>query len=187
MKLNKFMLAAVLALGATSMMAQADIKNQGRGTVTFKGAIIDAPCSITPETVDQTVNLGQVSNVALKDGGKSTPKNFQIKLENCDLNPGSGTPVAGKNNAVSITFSGAASSFDPNLLGITGVAKGASIAITDGSGEVIKLGQATKAQTLQNGNNTLSFAAYLQGSKASSAAVIPGEFQSVADFTLAYQ
>ncbi|EKF61903.1 fimbria A protein [Serratia plymuthica A30] len=185
MKLNKIMLAAVLALGATSMMAQADIKNQGRGTVTFKGAIIDAPCSITPETVDQTVNLGQVSNVALKDGGKSTPKNFQIKLENCDLNSKDKDP--GKNNAVSITFSGAASSSDSDLLGITGVAKGASIAITDGSGEVIKLGQATKAQTLQNGNNTLSFAAYLQGSKASGAVVTPGEFQSVADFTLAYQ
>lgn len=186
MKLNKIMLAAVLALGATSMMAQADIKNQGRGTVTFKGAIIDAPCSITPETVDQTSNLGQVSNVALKDGGKSTPKNFQIKLENCDLNPG-GTGGVGKNNAVSITFSGAASSSDSNLLGITGVAKGASIAITDGSGEVIKLGKATNAQTLQNGNNTLSFAAYLQGNKASGAVVTPGEFQSVADFTLAYQ
>lgn len=183
MKLNKIMLAAVLALGATSMMAQADIKNQGRGTVTFKGAIIDAPCSITPETVDQTVNLGQVSNVALKDGGKSTPKNFQIKLENCELN----SKDPGKNNTVSITFSGAASSSDSDLLGITGVAKGASIAITDGSGEVIKLGKATNAQTLQNGNNTLSFAAYLQGSKASGAVVTPGEFQSVADFTLAYQ
>lgn len=183
MKLNKIMLATVLALGATSMMAQADIKNQGRGTVTFKGAIIDAPCSITPETVDQTVNLGQVSNVALKDGGKSTPKNFQIKLENCELN----SKDPGKNNAVSITFSGAASSSDPKLLGITGVAKGASIAITDGSGEVIKLGTATNAHTLQNGNNTLSFAAYLQGSKASGSVVIPGEFQSVADFTLAYQ
>ncbi len=186
MKLNKFMLATVLALGATSMMAQAATQNQGRGTVTFKGAIIDAPCSITPETVDQTVNLGQVSNVALKDGGKSTPKNFQIKLENSELNPGD-KDGKGKNNAVSITFSGAASASDSKLLGITGVAKGASIAISDGSGEVIELGKATKAQTLQDGNNTLSFAAYLQGSTASGAVVTPGEFQSVADFTLAYQ
>ncbi len=180
MKLNKIMMAAVLAFGVTSVAHAAD---QGHGTVTFKGAIIDAPCSITPETVDQTVNLGQVSNVALKNGGQSTPKNFQIKLENCDLNE----KAPGKNNTVAIKFTGASSVEDNALLGITGTAKGAGIAITDGSGTLIELGKATKAQTLQNGNNTLSFAAYLQGNKASDAVITPGEFQSVADFTLAYQ
>lgn len=182
MKLNKIMMAAVLAFGVTSV-AHAAVKDQGHGTVTFKGAIIDAPCSITPETVDQTVNLGQVSNVALKDGGHSTPKNFVIKLENCELT--STTP--GKNNAVAITFTGASSVDDAKLLGITGTAKGAGIAITDGSGKLIELGTATSAQTLQNGNNTLNFSAYLQGSKASGAVITPGDFQSVADFTLAYQ
>lgn len=180
MKLNKIMMAAVLAFGVTSVAHAAD---QGHGTVTFKGAIIDAPCSITPETVDQTVNLGQVSNVALKDGGQSTPKSFQIKLENCELT----SAIPGKNNAVAITFTGASSVDDAKLLGITGTAKGAGIAITDGSGKLVELGKASSAQTLGNGNNTLSFAAYLQGSKASGAVVTPGEFQSVADFTLAYQ
>jgi len=182
MKLNKIMMAAVLAFGVTSV-AHAAVKDQGHGTVTFTGSIIDAPCSITPESADQTVNLGQVSNIALKDGGKSTPKNFQIKLENCELI--SADP--GKNNAVSVTFSGAASAVDTELLGITGTAKGASVAITDGSGSLVKLGKASNAQKLQNGNNSLSFAAYLQGSKASGAVITPGEFQAVADFTLAYQ
>lgn len=182
MKLNKIMFAVVLAFGVTSV-AHAAIKNQGNGTVTFKGAIVDAPCSITPEAADQTVNLGQVSNVALKDGGQSTPKNFQIKLENCEYN----TETPGKNNSVAITFSGAASVDDSKLLGITGTAKGAGIAITDGSGRLIELGKAATAQNIDQGNNTLSFAAYLQGSKTAGAVVTPGEFQSVADFTLAYQ
>lgn len=181
MKLNKIMLAAVIVFGA-SAVAHAAVKDQGHGTVTFTGSIIDAPCSITPETVDQTVDLGQVSNVALKDGGKSTPRNFSIDLENCELT----TDDEGKNNTVSLTFTGMESAADNGLLGITGTAQGASIAITDGAGQVIKLGEPTKAQTLQNGNNTLSFAAYLQGDNAS-AGVVPGDFQSVADFTLAYQ
>ncbi|HEJ7114410.1 TPA: type 1 fimbrial protein [Serratia marcescens] len=180
MKLNKIMMTAVLAFGVTSVAHAAD---QGHGTVTFKGSIIDAPCSITPETVDQTVNLGQVSNVALKDGGQSTPKNFQVKLENCELTD----KAPGKNNAVTITFTGASSVDDTKLLGITGTAKGAGIAITDGAGKLIELGKASSAQSLGNGSNTLSFAAYLQGSKASNAVVTPGDFQSVADFTLAYQ
>jgi type 1 fimbria pilin len=182
MKLNKIMMAAVIAFGATSMMANAAVKDQGHGTVTFTGSIIDAPCSITPETVDQTVDLGQVSNVALKEGGKSTPRNFQIDLENCELV----TEGAGKNNMVALTFTGMESSAKNGRLGITGTAQGASIAITDGAGSVIELGKPSQAQALQNGNNTLSFAAYLQGDNASGG-VVPGNFQSIADFTLAYQ
>lgn len=181
MNLDKTMFAAVVLLGVSSI-AHAAVKDQGHGTVTFTGSIIDAPCSITPETVDQTVDLGQVSNVALKDGGKSTPRNFSIDLENCEL----AADKNGKNNTVSLTFTGMESTANNGLLGITGTAQGASIAITDGSGQVIELGKPTKAQALQNGNNTLSFAAYLQGDNASSG-VVPGDFQSVADFTLAYQ
>nr|WP_315293293.1 fimbrial protein [Serratia proteamaculans] len=174
------MMGLGLAMGTVSV-AQA-------GTVTFKGSIIDAPCSITPETADQTVDLGQVSNVALTKQGKSTPKNFDIKLDKCDV-------TTLKN--VTATFSGAASAGNADLLGITGTAKGASIAITDGASRVIKLGEATKAQKIQKGNNTLAFAAYLQGDPdvaattpggtATPAVIVPGEFSSVVDFTLAYQ
>ncbi|CAI1920715.1 Fimbria A protein precursor [Serratia proteamaculans] len=182
MKLNKIMFAVALAFGVISV-ANAAIINQGNGTVTFKGAIVDSPCSITPESSDQTVNLGQVSNIALQGGGQSTPKNFQIKLENCEIT----TEGAGSNHTVAITFTGASSVADSKLLGITGTAKGAGIAITDGSGKLIELGKAADAQRLGNGNNTLSFAAYLQGSREAGAVVTPGEFQSVTDFTLAYQ
>lgn len=177
MKLNK--LTMVLGMGIVVMAAAANAapKDQGHGTVTFNGSIIDSPCSITPDTIDQTVNLGQVSNVALKDGGKSKPKNFQIKLENCDT-----TTL----KTVTTKFTGATSTGNPDLLGITGTARGASIAITNGSGDVLKLGESGKPQTIQDGNNSLAFSAYLQGDGAS-ATIIPGEFQSIANFSLAYQ
>lgn len=55
------------------------------------------------------------------------------------------------------------------LLGFTGEAEGAGIAITDGSGSVVSLGQPTAGQTLVGENNTLVFSAYLQGSTASDA------------------
>ncbi|BEM64739.1 fimbria A protein [Serratia marcescens] len=185
MKLNQIMLAAVMAFGVSSL-AHAAVKDQGHGKVTFNGSIIDAPCSISPDSIDQTVELGAISNVALKDGGKSTPRPFQIKLENCELTVDANDPSK-NNNKVSLTFSGSASDADSALLGITGTAKGAGIALTDGSGKKIKLGTASDARLLQNGSNTLSFSAYLQGSSASGAVIVPGEFQSVADFTLAYQ
>ncbi|EPL9180877.1 fimbrial protein [Serratia marcescens] len=176
MKLNKVMMATVLALGVSSTAFAAD---QGHGKVTFTGSIIDAPCSITPESIDQTVELGQISKVALLDGGKSTPRNFSIDLENCVF-----TGDDAKNK-VTVTFTGMESAANNGLLGITGTASGASVAITEGSGQVIALGQPTKEQALQNGNNTLSFAAYLQGDGAS-ATITEGDFQAVADFTLAY-
>lgn len=185
MKLNKIMLAAVMAFGVSSL-AHAAVKDRGHGKVTFSGSIIDAPCSIAPESIDQTVELGAISNVALKDGGKSMPRPFQIKLENCDLTVDANDPSK-NNNKVSLTFTGSASEADSALLGITGTAKGAGIALTDGNGKNITLGTATDARLLQNGSNTLSFSAYLQGSGASGAQIVPGEFQSVADFTLAYQ
>ncbi|MBD8162656.1 fimbrial protein [Erwinia persicina] len=180
MKLNKIVLGLTLAMGITSFAHAADVVDQGHGTVTFTGSIVDAPCSIDPESIDQTVNLGQVSNVALTANGNkgiSTPKNFEIKLEKCN--------IADKGKAVTATFTGAEGN-TAGMLGMTGTAKGASIAMTDGSGKVLELGKATTAQSLQNGNNTLSFAAYLQGDGASSG-IVPGDFKSVTNFTLSYQ
>lgn len=187
MKLNKSVLVAVVALGMASMANAEDVVkpvDQGHGKVTFTGAIIDAPCSIHPDSIDQTVNLGQVANSALANGGKSTPRQFSIDLENCNFNG------ANAKNKVAVTFTGMESKADNDLLGITGTASGASVAITDGSGQLIKLGTPTKAQTLQNGNNTLSFAAYMQGDPKTAdgkeVAITEGDFQAVADFTMAY-
>ncbi|MGL4723250.1 MAG: fimbrial protein [Scandinavium sp.] len=175
MKLNKLAVVMGLVLASGSVMAAP--ADMGHGTVTFSGSIIEAPCSITPESVDQTVDLGQVSSTALANGGKSAPKAFQIELKNCDL---------GTLTKVKTLFTGATSAGNPDLLGISGSASGASIAITDGSGQVIDLGTASAPQTLQNGNNTLSFSAYLQGDGAS-ATVVPGDFTSVANFSIAYE
>lgn len=171
MKLNKIVIAASLAFGMASV---AHAAGQGDGQITFNGSIIDAPCSINPNSVNQTVSLGQVSNAALENGGTSAPRNFQIELENCALSTA---------KTVTTTFTGAAGA--AGRLGITGTASGASIALTDGAGKPVVLGTATAAQTLQNGSNTLNFSAYLQGDGAT-ATIVPGDFQSVTDFTLAY-
>lgn len=173
-------LALVSAMSVVMFAGAANAAtDQGHGKVTFTGSIIDAPCSINPDSIDQTVKLGEVSNVALKANGNtgtSIPRPFEIKLENCD-------GVTGK--TVEATFTGAEGVTDGSL-GITGTAKGASIILTNGDGKQIKLGDATDPHMLQNGNNTLLFTAYLQGDGAS-ATVTPGDFTAIADFTLAYQ
>ncbi|EQC2551238.1 fimbrial protein [Enterobacter sichuanensis] len=187
MKPNKIMLAAVMAFGMTSATVHA--ANQGQGSVTFNGSIIDAPCSITPESVDQTVELGQVSNALLKKGGKSTPKAFTIGLEHCTLETSGPGPEGEtrKNNTVSVTFTGVSSEIKghENMLAISGQASGASVAITDAGGKLVKLGEASPVVGLNEGDTALRFAAYLQGANGSE--VVPGDFTAIADFTLAYQ
>ena len=177
MNVKKIAFIAAMVTGA--LVANANAADQGHGKVTFTGSIIDAPCSINPDSIDQTVSLGEVSNVALKANGNtgtSIPRNFEIKLEGCDT-----TTL----KSVQTTFTGA-EGVNAGSLGITGTAKGASIILVNGDGEQIKLGDASEAHTLQDGSNTLLFSAYLQGDGAS-ATVTPGDFTAIADFTLAYQ
>lgn len=174
MKLNKMMLAAAMTLSTISM---AHAANQGAGTVTFKGSIIDAPCSIDPGTIDQTIKLGDIASGQLKNGGKSTPQDILIKLIGCDV-------TTAKN--VTTTFTGNESEAVPGLLAMKGSARGASIAINDLDGKLLPLSTASKSLKIEDGQATLRFSAHLQGDGAS-AAITPGEFNSVADFTLAYQ
>ncbi|WEO92194.1 fimbrial protein [Serratia proteamaculans] len=196
MNMNKNMIAAVLAtlaMGSVATTANAadpvtpstslqpqtiPAVNQGSGTVTFTGSIIAAPCSIAPGNTDQTVDLGSVSNKALEKGGQSSPAAFDIKLQGCDI-------ASLANKTVTTTFTGTPAAGNPDNLGLTGSAKGASIVLSQG-GTDIKLGQPSPAFKLSNSNTAISFAAFLQGD-GGSAVIVPGDFKSVANFTLAYQ
>lgn len=174
MKINKIIFA--LGMGMVMVAGTSYAKDQGHGTITFTGSIIDAPCSITGETANQTVDLGEVSNNALNHGETSSPKPFFIQLEQCDIS---------ELKEVTTTFTGATVENNPSMLGITGSARGAGIIITDGTGSPVTMGKASQPQILGEGGNKLSFSAYLQSNGASS--VTPGDFTSTADFTLAYQ
>ncbi len=176
MKLN--ILALVVAAGFMSN-AFAVATEAGKGQIKFTGSIIEAPCSITPGTSNQNIELGQVSATALKMVGnqllllsKSTLRNV-IQL--------------GLTKGVTATFTGPASASNADLLGITGSAKGASIVLTDGAGTPIKFGTATSPQLIMDGSNTLVFSAYLQGDTGPTASIIPGEFTSIANYALAYE
>ncbi|QCR35763.1 fimbrial protein [Nissabacter sp. SGAir0207] len=108
-------LAASTLLVAGGALADA---GQGEGKITFKGVVIDAPCSISPDSVDMEVNLGEVSTDALKSG-TSAPISFDIKLQDCQLDDGTGTPVATK---VGVTFNSA--NVDPSAANILANTRG---------------------------------------------------------------
>ncbi|MCN2539662.1 fimbrial protein, partial [Escherichia coli] len=69
---------ATALLSGVAFNALADDPNQGSGKITFKGEVIDAPCSIAPGDEDQTINLGEVADTVLKSGQKSLPVDVTI-------------------------------------------------------------------------------------------------------------
>lgn len=185
MKLNKIASAVILSMGMFTFGANA--ADQGSGSVTFTGNIIEAPCSIAPDSVDQTVPLGQIAKSALMGGGKSNPVHFDIKLENCTLDSGTGegTTRAAK-NTVTIKFTGASANDTDTLLKIEGSAKGAGVGITDPNGKAVKLGTASDAINLVDAaTNTLDLYGHLEG--IDDKTLTEGSFEAVSHFTLDYQ
>ncbi|AHG22481.1 fimbria A protein [Chania multitudinisentens RB-25] len=179
MKLNKIALATVMVMGMASV---ANAANQGEGKITFTGSIIDAPCSITADSADQSIPLGEVSNVALAANGNtgvSTPKPFSIELKDCVI------ATAGTKDKVTVTFTGAASSYDADSLGLIGTAEGAYILMSQADGSKVKLNTPTNAQTVKNGSNTLAFTASLKGG-GTGATIKPGDFSVPTNFMLNY-
>ncbi|MDM3869182.1 fimbrial protein [Proteus faecis] len=178
---------ATVITGAMSMSAFAVQSNQGHGTVKFIGEIIDAPCSISSDTIDQTVKFDQISNTSLANGGSSRAKTFNITLEDCVF------PAETPNDKVKITFSGASAAFNSKLLGVTGLnpadgnVKNVGIQITDTNGLPLDMGvSSSQAIQLQKGQNTLQYSAYVQGADVAIDAIPLGNFEGVTTFTLAY-
>ncbi|HEC8924861.1 TPA: fimbrial protein [Salmonella enterica subsp. enterica serovar Stanley] len=83
----------------------------GHGTITFSGAVVEAPCSISPDSQNIQADLGQVSMKALTAAGTTSPDaaKIQINLSGCafeatDPAPSTGTDH-GQKSKVDVEFS----------------------------------------------------------------------------------
>ncbi|HHQ2586742.1 MULTISPECIES: fimbrial protein [unclassified Providencia] len=170
----KKVILATLISGA--MSASAFAVDAGQGIVKFEGSIIEAACGISPESTDQTVNLGQVASAQLAGGGTSRPVPFTIELVDCD---------SSVSNTAEVTFTGGVNPNLANSLAIQGKASGAGVVITGVDAIPVKLDGSASAGAiaLQDGDNSLLFSAYLKGD---STQVVPGPFTALANFTMQY-
>lgn len=178
MNMKKLVLAAAVScVMATAANASEDM---GHGKITFKGSVIDAPCSIDAKSLDQTIQLGAISKNQLAKGGKSTPVDFSIVLHDCDT---------ATFTTASIAFNGyageAADGLDSSFA-VTGQGAGVGVTLTNMGGKVLKPNVANDLPPLADGDNELEFQAFVQGTTASAGAT-PGTFQSIANFVMDYQ
>lgn len=173
---NKTIIAGVITMALVSFGANA--ANQGSGVVNFKGSVIDAPCGITPESADQSIDFGQISKAHLEAGGISKKKDLSIKLVNCDA-------TETLKSGVKVSFSGTTFGSNANELGTSGDT-GTAVVVSEASGNLVSFdGTAGTATKLLAGDNTLHYSTWVK--KATGGNLKEGDFTAVANFNLTYE
>lgn len=125
--------------------------------VKFSGTLVALPCSI-PESEQQIfVHFGTVNAHDLYLGQKMPRVNFTLHLNDCD------PTIAGK---MSVKFTGTEDVALPGFLGLESSqssATGIAIGLEKIDGKKISLNESTSTYVLVQGNNELSFRAYILG------------------------
>ncbi|EGQ9299077.1 type 1 fimbrial protein [Vibrio parahaemolyticus] len=167
--------SAMMVLSASVFAAD----DAGHGVVNFTGAIIDSACSISPESMDQTVNMGLISSALLESNGETPIRPFSVHLESCS------TETA---KAATITFNGHSDSVDTKRLAISGTGKGAAIALVNQhDNSEIELGTKTSAISLVEGDNVLKLGAKLVSNLGEEEKATAGEFTATTNFIISYE
>lgn len=183
MKLKAVAYSLLTTLTLAGGVAQAATTIVNGGTVHFTGEIVEAACAVSTDSADQTVPLGQYRTTEFSAAGDTTTsKPFNIVLHNCD------TTVA---NEASVAFTGQTDAKDATLLATSAgdngtAATGVGIEILDNQSSTLKPDGQTysAAQTLNDGTNTIPFAARY---KATTATVAAGQANADATFVMKYE
>ncbi|SEE24064.1 MULTISPECIES: fimbrial protein [Pseudomonas] len=100
------------------------------GTVNFTGEIVQSTCAVVSGDQTKTVVLGKYPTSAFpKTGATSGAKAFTISLEKCEAGD------------YSLRFDGNTPTGNPDLLAVTGGAKGVGVEILDNNSAIVPITQ----------------------------------------------
>ena len=161
---------------------------QGSGKIKFKGVVIDAPCSIAPDSVDKEVDLGEVTTAVINANKKSSAVPVDINLENCQLDDPADetdTPVT----KVDVTFTSSATDATDTSLMTNTYASGAQnvgVRLLNNAEANITLGAANEVALLAGSTTqTLHFKALMEVVTGKTATA--GQVEATANYILAYK
>lgn len=185
--------AAIMSAAPSVFAATPDAnKDFGGGTITFRGSVTEAPCSIVPGDDKLDINLGQVSQKMLSaaDSG-STPVDVVIHLNSCqfetDTPPANGTANPhGKLSKVDVEFANYTSSdVSTGLLHNDGTATHVDVQLLDNAGQPLKLDRVASdatAHQLTGPTGEMTFKARMLASGTATA----GSVSARVDYKLKY-
>jgi len=148
--------------------------------VHLSGTLVAEPCALRPGDENIRVDFGGIVDKYLYINGRSPSQAFQLHLQGCDLSIG---------KQLNVSFSGNESSVLPGLLAVQQTNSGIAVGIEDAAGKAIALNSGSKEITLEKGDMTLKFAAWIQGEPQAikEHTIARGEFSAVATFRLDYR
>jgi type 1 fimbria pilin len=137
-RLRPLLLGALLCGGSALAATPLGVIEGTTGTVSFHGGLLSSPCSLTPDSRDQSVDLGDVSARDFRNAGdRSAPVRFRLSFRNCLLgaraladNPaGPRNGDAGRlylqgEQAATLVFLGESDVDNPSLLKLNGGVQG---------------------------------------------------------------
>lgn len=180
--------SVALAFAASAYAAN----DQGSGELHFKGEVVNAPCEIHPDDIDQTILLGTVTTKRINTDGHSSAIPVHIRLINCDLpgsDNGSGQPIS----KVAVTFDSDAKTTEGTEMldnTSTGEATGVGVMLLNSDQTPITLGQPTTDIPLleASASQQLNFFAWMQRIDSTGAnQATPGAVTSNATYVLDYK
>ena len=155
---------------------------QAGENVEFRGALVNAPCTLRPGDEAIELNFGTLVNKFLYTNTRTPSQTFSLHLDDCD------TAVA---TGVKLTLMGTESTALPGLLALdpASIARGVAVGVETVSGQGVPLNVQSSTTPLAQGNMVIALQAYMQAEPAAKANldIIPGEFTATATFALEYQ
>ena len=158
--------------------AQAASTTVTGGTVNFVGEVVDAACSVSADSVNQTITLSQVRTAKLTASGMFAQQKepFTIVLEDCDttVSQNAGVTFNGQQDPV----------IDTALANTAGAGAAANVALQlfGPDGNQLNIGEDSSTITLINGTNTIP----LSVDYVATGAATPGNVASTATFNVNY-
>lgn len=150
--------------------------------VHFYGALAAEPCVIPPGQEEIQLDFGTIVDKYLYQNTRTLGQPFEIRLTECDLT---------LTKTVSVMFLGTESIALPGLLAVDSGsgATGIAIGLETQAAKQLPLNKASDSYQLQNGSNTISLKAYVQGEPQAIAnkTIGRGAFSAVATFRLEYE
>lgn len=96
---------ATMIIAVPAFAAPIPTTDAGQGHITFSGSVIEAPCSVSPDSTNINVVLPQVSTDTLKSaGGSSSSVPFSINLTGCSFEKPTNTGDPVKYSKVAVMF-----------------------------------------------------------------------------------
>ncbi|AUI88456.1 hypothetical protein BS333_19205 [Vibrio azureus] len=175
--MNKLLISTIVSAAISSFTVNASGEP---GKINFEGSVTNTPCGISADSLNQTVDFGQVSRANLMHGGNSERQEFEIKLVNCQIE---------NENKVAVTFRGDVSEENHGELLAHGDAGDVVIKMFTEGEQQIQLGEELDPTEIGPSNsymNTLHFYA-VAAKRTGIYGVLDGNFSGEATFTLRYE